>query len=71
MEETIVLDNEVLVCTESAYAKAQNFESTVEYFVVCKKGQQIGSNEAYECLVAGEKIVNWVKNQQKNGIPNN
>lgn len=61
MEETIVLDNEIMICAEPEFETCRKLESTVSYFILCKKGQNIiGATDAYETLIAGEKIVSWV-----------
>ena len=60
MIETI-LDNEILVCNEPEFEHFDSFEASVDYFVVCKKSENlIGTIEAYKHLIAGEKIVSWV-----------
>lgn len=61
MEETIVLDNEIMICQEPEFETCRKLESTVSYFILCKKGQNIiGSIDAYEIFIAGEKVVSWV-----------
>ena len=61
MEETIVVDNEIILGSEICMSSNARLDASVAYFVVCKKGQHlIGGIDAYNQLIAGEKIISWV-----------
>lgn len=57
----MVVDNEILISDEFEFENQYPIDCSVSYFVVCKKNQNlIGSINAFDCLIAGEKIKNWV-----------
>ena len=61
MVETYILDNEIIISEEPEFMPCKNLEANIQYFVVCKKNQHhIGSIDAYDAFIAGEKIYNWV-----------
>ena len=61
MVETCVIENEIIVDSEPEFAKCKNIEAKIQYFVVCKKNQNmVGSVDAFDLTIAGEKLCDWV-----------
>ncbi len=57
----MVIDNEILITSEPEFETCEKLDASVAYFVVCKKGEHlIGGIDAYNQIVAGEKIISWV-----------
>lgn len=57
----MVIENEIMICSQPEFEPCKKLDASVDYFVVCKKNQSvIGALDAYETKIAGEKIVDWV-----------
>jgi len=57
----MVIDNEILISSEPGFETCNKLDASVAYFVVCKKNEHlIGGIDAYNQIVAGEKIISWV-----------